>query len=351
VTIRYQIAIASLGGELREQREALVRTIVDMGHWPVDLTATGVLDRATDETLSRHLTRTDYFVLVVSPGAGATEKELDCNERAYDLAVRHGVPVLCLVVRGTAAESESARERPVWPAELEKLVDRLGPQAGSMVDSVAEVTDSVAIVLNRLIDTYARPGWVGTAELPPVDVAAELARLTKENSELKERGPEADTLREARLEEAKRSLQQNKILIPLWSRGTSSWEKPIEMTLYNFFVRIAPEMAVEMSSAEAGEFIPFGVCDLEPDDARTSWTVPRHALNLWLTDLMALDLVKPSKRKRAAKDRNQYWTITRDGRDLLSVVRRSVLESGGHRHVGFTKEYPIAALGNLGGNT
>ena len=34
-------------------------------------------------------------------------------------------------------------------------------------------------------------------------------------------------------------------------------------------------------------------------------------------------------------------TFTPDGREMLSRVRRSVLETGGHRHVGFTAEYRI----------
>ena len=65
------------------------------------------------------------------------------------------------------------------------------------------------------------------------------------------------------------------------------------------------------------------------------------------TDLMALGLVRPSNRKHPAKDRNQYWRLTRTGRKFLAHIRRTALETGGHRHVGFTSEFPVVMEGDV----
>ena len=43
MNVRYQVSLASLGGDLCRQRELLVKTITEMGHIPIDLTAIGII--------------------------------------------------------------------------------------------------------------------------------------------------------------------------------------------------------------------------------------------------------------------------------------------------------------------
>ena len=177
-----------------------------------------------------------------------------------------------------------------------------------------------------------------------LDVATELVRLTKETTDLRHQldltNPERPTGGLTEDHETTLSLNENKIVIPIWERANSTWEKPAELTLYDFFVRLSPEMVIEISVSDAAEFIPTGVVEMDPIE-HVRWVVPHRSVNLWFTDLMALGLVTPSERKHSAKDQGHYWTLTEAGRKFLAQVRRSVLETGGHRHVGFTSEFPI----------
>ena len=64
-------------------------------------------------------------------------------------------------------------------------------------------------------------------------------------------GPEnADTAgeRSARRESVIRLLQANHIVIQLWERAASAWEKPIKITLSDFFLRLGLELVVEKSA-------------------------------------------------------------------------------------------------------
>jgi hypothetical protein len=228
---------------------------------------------------------------------------------------------------------------------VESLLQQLQTNSNAIVETLDNVGASAAWVLIKLIEKYRRPGWVSSTMLPAGDVATELARLSSENSDLRAQLDSVQTddegRLEVRLEAARHSLHQNKILIPMWDRSTNHWEKPVETSLYEFFIRLAPEMVVEKSLNEASQFVPTGVCELDPGDFTTRWVVPPNNINLWFTDLMALGLVQPSVVRHHAKDTNQYWTLTSDGREMLSLVRRTVLATGGHRHVGFTAEHPI----------
>ena len=345
MNVRYQVSIVSVGGELQTERTQMVKSVVALGHFPVDLTAAGVLERDSLDAVERHLGRSDYFILIIERGASRPSTELERVARALDYAAERGLPVLGIgagdVGEGQVAKSDAATaELPI----LEGLVEKIRSGSKSMFVSFEQVAESAVWVLVKLIDTYERAGWVSSTELPSGDVASELVRLTTENADLREQlhldDPQRGLEVMSQAQETTLALNENKILIPIWERAGSTWEKPIELTLYDFFVRLAPELLVESSVSDAAEFIPTGVCELEPVD-HVRWVVPHRSVNLWLTDLMALSLVTPSERRRAAKDQGHYWTLTQAGREFLADVRRSALNTGGHRHIGFTSEFPI----------
>ena len=344
----YHMSIASAGAELRAEREQLVKSVVALGHFPIDLTATGVLDRESPEAVERHLGRSDYFILVIERGNPDPATELDRIGRALAYADEHGVPVLGI----GAGETDELQSKPdAQTAELpllESVVEKLRSSPRAMFVSFKEVAQSAVWILVKLIEAHARPGWVPTTELPSGDVATELVRLAKENAQLREDLDVADPGKAAGLshgQETTLALNENKILIPIWERAGSTWEKPVELTLYDFFVRLAPEMVVEIAVSDAAEFIPTGVCEMDPQE-HVRWVVPHRSVNLWFTDLMALGLATTSDRKRAAKDSGHYWTLTQAGREFLADIRRSAMKTGGHRHVGFTSEFPIFTQGS-----
>lgn len=336
MNVRYQVSLASVGAELRAERDLLVKAITETGHIPIDLTAAGIL--ALDPgIIRRHLERTDYLALIIGQMKDVADEELGRVQLACNIAGDLGVPMLALVLDVQSADSSP-------PQHVARFLQRLRMSPIGIVEDCGSSDASAVSSLNRLFDRFDRPGWISGKSLPSSDVASELARLTRENAELRRQLP-SDTERErreiGRMDGITRALEGNKILIPLWERASSTWEKPVDMTLFDFFVRFAPELVVETSTAAAAEYIPIGVCEKNPRGVQARWVVPQHDLNLWLTDLMALGLVRPSRRKRAPKDKNQYWRLSRTGRTYLAHIRKTALETGGHRHVGFTSEYPV----------
>jgi ActR/RegA family two-component response regulator len=307
-----------------------------MGHLPVDLVSADVFHQAPVETLARHLERTDYLVVVIASDREVATEIVEKAAEACDLAAQNGVPVLGLLARD-ASESEIVESSA--SASLVADIERSKAGAVQTLEHPAVATK----LLSELFDARPRPGWVSGDKLPTSEVASELVRLTKENAELRETGIsfQPGIPEESRWEPVVGALEDNKILIPVWNKSASVWEQPVEMSLFTFFSRIGPQLTVELSVADAAEFVPTGVCQLEAREGRPPWIIPLHSLNLWLTDLLALGLVAPSKRKHIRKDRNQYWSLTTEGREFLAYVRRNALNAGGHRHVGFTSEFPI----------
>jgi hypothetical protein len=338
VAKRYQVSLASVGADAHGPRRDLVGAVVEMGHFPIDLTGMEVLDGDQWDVAQRHLERSDYLVVIV----GAREEDdtalVRRLQRAHDDAYDYDVPILGLLPDPASLSALGE--------ETEKLHKKIRSNHFGFCGVLDAGPAAAVRLLNRLIDTYPRPGWVSGVEVPDANVASMMADLLKENEELRAQtgleSEEARTHRETLLS----VLRVNKILIPLWERGATSWGEPIELSLYDFFVRMGPELAAEISIHGAAEFVPVGVCGLDREDYRAKWPVPSNNLNLWFTDLMALGLVEPSTRSRRAKAETQYWALTKTGRDLLSQIRRTVLYQGGQRHAGYTAEFPIVP--NLG---
>lgn len=326
---RYQITLMLLQPVSVDHVWYLVEGIVDEGHVPVVMTLPGT----AEDALNRHLDRTDFLVLLM---------------RGEDL--RQPPPIWEPLVHGSLERSIPLLAIPVGTASVpsrgeSEFVDALREHPMGFIETADRIDDVTLRRLARLVDAYERPGWVRGTELPTDNVVNELARLSQENENLRRRvaAEDREAQESARRQAVLRALEANRILIPLWPSGAADydWRNPFEISLYEFFLRIAPELAVERSAEAVASFIPTGVCEHDPKVYRERWPVPSNQLNLWLTDLMALGLVGPSKRQHRRRDEGQYWTLTKRGRRLLAEVRRAALEGGGHRHVGFTSEFPV----------
>jgi hypothetical protein len=330
---RFVVGVIPLGTDA--PLASLTRAVAQLGQVPVDLVGAGVLGFEPWETVVRFLELCDYLTIAVGVADDLRDEDVGPTERAFDLAVERNIPVLTLFHRDWTSPGERNSTNST-------LLSKLNENPFGMSARYDTVDAELAGAVGRLLSTFTRPGYISAAQLPSENVAEQLALLMRENHDLKRKlNEDLGEAASRRRETVVRLLQGNRIVIPLWYRGATGWGQPVEMTLYDFFLRMGPELAAEVSTEAAAEFIPVGVCGLEREDFRPRWPVPSNNLNLWFTDLMAIGVVEPSLRIRRAKDSGQYWTLTEEGRQLLSDIRRSVLSDGGHRHVGFTSEFRI----------
>ncbi len=120
MSARYQMCVAAVGDNLHLDRERMVKAVLEMGHIPIDLVATGLLQDESHDTVDRHIGRSDYLIFLV----GREEGEwLEAVEHTYDCAGEHGVPVLVLIEDGSAPRRK--RMSIIGPARPTKL-DQFG---------------------------------------------------------------------------------------------------------------------------------------------------------------------------------------------------------------------------------
>ena len=171
MSARYQMCVASVGDDLRDSRERMVKAVLEMGHLPVDLIATELFEDGSQDTVDRHMGRTDYLILLVDRGAGVSDEALAAVERIYESAGRHGVPVLALLGEQAARKKRMSIMGSVKTSGVESLTQQLQTNSKAIVETLENVGASAAWVLIKLIEKFRRPGWVSSTTLPSGDVA------------------------------------------------------------------------------------------------------------------------------------------------------------------------------------
>jgi hypothetical protein len=199
--VKYQVFVSSTYEDLKQEREQVVKAVLEMGHIPVGMEMFSAADVQQWQIISRHIESSDYYVVIVAHRYGSMEGDRSYREKEYDYAIERGVPVLAFVIDETVAWPPTKLEKEKKKRDaLERFKDKVRTRYISTWTSTADLYGKVSIALTKQMTALPRPGWVRASEAPGPEVLAELAKLSKENGELRVQLASAakDDRREAR---------------------------------------------------------------------------------------------------------------------------------------------------------
>jgi hypothetical protein len=190
---KYQVFVSSTFADLHKEREAVIYEILKARQIPAGMESFPATDDRGWKVIQRTIDDCDYYVLLVAGRYGTVDKEtnLSWTEREYDYAREKGIPVLAFVRAAgsiTLANADTD-EKVAKLAEFKKKVgsSHLYQEWTTSDDLCSKVGPSLtSAILDAEADGIARPGWI-RGNAVPVDALAEIARLSKENSELRAR--------------------------------------------------------------------------------------------------------------------------------------------------------------------
>jgi hypothetical protein len=192
---KYQIFLSSTYEDLRDERDAVAKTILEIGDIPVGMEMFSAADEEQWALIKRQIEQSDYYVVIVAHRYGSMAGDVSFTEREYDYAIEIGVPVLGFIIEEAAN----------WPAKfIEKnaasrsKVDQFKAKVRSRMVSFWANADNlsgkVLAALAKQKNLAPRPGWIRAENIPGPEVfsevaslSKEVARLTEENSDLKQK--------------------------------------------------------------------------------------------------------------------------------------------------------------------
>jgi hypothetical protein len=327
---KYQIFLSSTYQDLRDEREQVIKAILEMGHIPVGMEMFSASDEEQWAIIKRQINQSDYYVVLVAHRYGSTGNEgASYTEMEYDYAVEVGIPVLGFIIDDSAAwpmdrQEEDTRKQKRLSAFKAKVKKRLV----QFWQNKDELHGKVSIALVKATTAYPRPGWVQATAVNGPEVMRELTRLSSENANLRNELEKIQKSRNEQYDEVRsviKVLSSNTRKIRV--RKSPSWNNALKFdtTLADLFHYAALNLISENT--------PLGVAQnlalrLNGTEYYKEWPIGTNIVSGIIADFAALDLVEPSRKKHSVNDTNDYWSLTKLGKQVLKQFRRVRLEEG-----------------------
>lgn len=186
IAVKYQVFISSTYEDLKEERDVVVKAVLEMGHIPVGMEMFSAGDDEQWKIIQSHIDDSDYYVVIVAHRYGSIWEGISFTEREYDYALKIGVPILGFVIDDQATWNPKFIEKE-RADELKAFVNKVKKKPVGFWKNKESLYGLIPIALMKQMTASPRAGWIrGTAAADP-RVLAELSRLSSENAELRSR--------------------------------------------------------------------------------------------------------------------------------------------------------------------
>ena len=328
---KYQIFVSSTFEDLKNERDQVIKAILEMGHIPVGMEMFSAADEEQWKIIKRLILDSDYYIVVVANKYGSIGPHgVSYTEMEYDFAIENKVPTLGFVLNNTAP----------WPSEKNEVTAKARKSLNNFKNKVKsklvnfwsnkdDLHGKVSVALVKTMTANPRVGWVKSTESVGPEVMLEISRLSSENSKLRD---ELEIIKKEKTEEADeiRNVVHilNKNMFSFEIRKTGKWgEGEIRtVSLLTIFEGVAPNLQVENNLSEMARNLALHVS--RKTDYYKNWPIGKNLVTDYAADLAALDLIEPSKKKKSVNDKEQYWSLTKLGKQVLKRMRRIILEEG-----------------------
>ena len=185
---KYQIFVSSTYADLIGAREKVFETILKLYHFPVGMEMFSADDDEQWEVIKDTIDSSDYYVVIIGHRYGSVTAEgLSFTEKEYDYAKNQNIPILAFIRNRDVATKP--HERDENHANIEKLNLFIEKATKSkMCDfwkNEDDLSTKVAIALPKIFRKNPRVGWIRSDKGISPEVSEEIARLSKENRDLR----------------------------------------------------------------------------------------------------------------------------------------------------------------------
>jgi hypothetical protein len=322
---KYQVFISSTYEDLKDERDQVIKAVLEMGHIPVGMEMFSAADEEQWAIIARHIEESDYYAVIVAHRVGSLASGgISYTRKEYEYAISKGVPVLGFVLEDTAMwpndRNESTDSGIAALASFKTLIKQ---KPVSFWTSADDLYARFTVALGKAFTANPREGWIRSSDASvPSDVSAEIIRLSSENAKLRgqledERAASGADKNDVIYRTLQTLLATKRTPSYRYER-TGKWYSDSEVSLFRVFRTLGAEMIVESSVREMANTLAMNV---RKDKSHSKWDVVAfNQLRNLLADLMTLDLVQPSTRRHAVSDNEEYWSLSTFGNDVLKAT-------------------------------
>lgn len=327
---RYQVFLSSTYHDLRDERDGVMRSLLELGHIPVGMEMFSAADEAHWKLISRTIEDSDYYVVLIARRYGSVidaEGGISYTEKEYDHAVAMGVPTLAFVLAEDAPWAETKRDpgpaRTQLEPRLKSFVDKVSRRIVSYWKAKDDLERSVVIALQKQIAATERPGWIRSDKAASPQALAELSRLSIENNELRARIKSTDGGGGEGNAHINRVMCANVYKLFFWSHSANNWMEFGPVPLSTLFSCVAIPLGGGRKPDQLSKDLALAIGTKR---TRDSWPIPSNQIMDILVDLQALGLATPILQRIGDGLDESTWKLTAKGNGFFLAQRLRLLE-------------------------
>lgn len=321
---RYQVFVSSTYTDLKEERQSVTQTLMEMDCIPAGMELFPATDEEQWTFIKKIIDDCDYYLLIIGGRYGSLSAEgISYTEQEYDYAVEKGIKVVALI-HGSPGELPVQKSE-MLPELREKLDEfRSKASTGRLVKfwrDGSELPGLVALSLTKTIRLFPAVGWVRASETPSENILLEINELRKKNEAL---AVELESFRAQEKSVYKipdlAGLDEDFVVEGVFNNGIRSQNWKSTMTWREIFFFISPYLVKAMSQDQVKnvlrdaivkkEHFSVGLTSVSDQDFQT---IAIQMKALGLVDVIA----------HTTKDGTAYpfWSLTSKGESLMVELR------------------------------
>lgn len=339
---RYQIFISSTFVDLQEERQAVLRAVLELDHMPAGMELFPAVDDSAWQLIRDVIDGSDYYVLIVGGRYGSLDESgIGYTEREYDYASANKKPVIAFLHKNpdNLPREKTETDSAVWE-KLKQFRAKIEKKHTCVYwHSAEDLKAKVIVGLTTAAKRHPAIGWVRADKVPTEATLADvltlrnrIAQLEQEAAVLRD-GPPAGT---EGLAQGDDNVVFHFTFLARVKSSTYPYEQEyfrgsISQTWDAVFAAVAPSMIAESSAKalqkaliealreEAYKF--YYKMDRFKEHILRDFDFDEKEIETCIVQFRALGLIKDSDRKRSVKDLGTYWTLTPYGNTLMVQLR------------------------------
>lgn len=186
---KYQVFLSSTYSDLADERESIIKAILELYHIPIGMEMFSAEDEDQWEIIRRTIEVSDYYVLVLGLRYGSkTSEGISFTQKEYEYALEKNIPILAFVMKDTVSLSKDKRDDDLSEINKFRQLVLTNSKMAQFWETKDQLIKSVSISLMKQIMQKPGVGWIrGDKARAEEDLSKELTALSRENRELRER--------------------------------------------------------------------------------------------------------------------------------------------------------------------
>lgn len=333
----YQVFVSSTFEDLQEERKEVMQALLELDCMPAGMELFPASNDDQWTLIKRVIDACDYYLLIIGGRYGSTnEHGISYTQMEFEYALETGKPIISFLHKKPGDIPASKFEQdPEKRTKLDTFRELAQKKLVRYWETPAELGSTVSRSMIKLIKDFPAEGWVRAGSAVDEKSVKEIARLQKENSDLKEKlasvaveAPKGSDM----LSQGEDELVLN-YQVKAWHAKKSNYyilRDEIVCTWNELFTAVAPYLINECTEFKMLNAIKSFVEENATETIKAyrgqgynqfnNLEIDTNDYNVVKVQFRALGLISLSEKKRQVSDKNTYWKLTLYGDYIMTQL-------------------------------